>query len=80
MWLNLWRTLRIGTTPRNEQKKKRETMKNILSTKKPPYTNNKVRDYLVILNFSKKLFRKSKSVEKEFVDFVNENFWDLLKP
>lgn len=35
-------------------------------------------DFNVIIDFSKRLLSNSRNVEKEFVDFVNENFWNLL--
>lgn len=31
-----------------------------------------------IINFSKKVIEKSTDLESEYVDFVNENFWDLI--
>ena len=61
MWLNLWRTLRIGTTPRNEQKKKRETMKNI--------------DYYQVIEMTKeeKVAMYMKLTKKELIEMLLQN-------
>jgi hypothetical protein len=61
MWLNLWRTLRIGTTPRNEQKKKRETMKNI--------------DYYQVIEMTKeeKIAMYMKLTKKELIEMLLQN-------
>ncbi len=32
----------------------------------------------IIIDFSKKILRNSKDMDSEFIDIVNENFWDLI--
>ncbi len=32
----------------------------------------------VIISFTSNLLEKSKDIENEFVDIVNDNFWDLI--
>lgn len=34
--------------------------------------------FQTIIEFSKKIFNKSKDLDSEYLDIVNENFWDLL--
>ena len=34
--------------------------------------------YEIIINFSKYLVEKSKNIDSEFVDIVNDHFWDLI--
>jgi hypothetical protein len=40
--------------------------------------DNNVTKISTILDFSKRILRNSKDLDGEFVDIVNENFWDLI--
>ena len=62
--------------------------KNLLVVKSNPYYEEVKGDYLIdhdssykestIVEFSKKLIDNSLDIDSEFVDIVNENFWDLI--
>lgn len=42
------------------------------------FHNEDVAKINTIISFTKNLLEKSKDIESEFVDIVNENFWSLI--
>ena len=32
----------------------------------------------IIIQFTEHLLNEQKNIEKEYIDFVNDNFWDLI--
>ena len=46
--------------------------------KLPAYSIQEEERYKTIIEFSQKIFNNSRDIDSEFVDIVNENFWDLI--
>ncbi|RLB67790.1 MAG: hypothetical protein DRH08_02750 [Deltaproteobacteria bacterium] len=46
--------------------------------KLPTYSAQDKEKYQAILDFSQNILDNSTDIDSEFVDIVNENFWDLL--
>lgn len=44
----------------------------------PAYSAQDEEKYQAIVGFSQKIIDNSTDIDSEFVDIVNENFWDLL--
>lgn len=42
------------------------------------FQTNQFSNYKQIIDFSQKLISNSKNLDSEFIDIVNENFWDLI--
>lgn len=40
--------------------------------------NESIEKLQTIIDFSKKVLQSTKDIDSEFVDIVNENFWDLI--
>ncbi|GAH57643.1 unnamed protein product [marine sediment metagenome] len=51
---------------------------NAFKVQMPTISVQDIDKYNTIIDFTEKLIKNSRDIEQEYVDIVNDNFWDLI--